>query len=102
MKKLLAGVAIGLVAGVAGPADGVPLRDFFPHRGDRVFGFGGETGCTVLPHGGSRNGFVCRVGGDYRARYGVIINEQEAAITQYSGFNRYRVILRKRQSPLAP
>ncbi|HEX2459262.1 MAG TPA: hypothetical protein VHJ58_03855, partial [Vicinamibacterales bacterium] len=99
---LMTGIAIGLVAGVAGTARGVAVRDFFPHRGDRVFAFGGESGCTVRPHNGSRNGFVCRVGGDYRARYGVIINEREAAITQYSGFNRYHVILRKRQSPLAP
>jgi hypothetical protein len=32
----------------------------------------------------------------------VIINEGEAAITRYSGFNRYRVIVRKRQFPIAP
>jgi hypothetical protein len=30
----------------------------------------------------------------------VRINEHEVAITQYEGFNRYRVIVRKRQSPL--
>lgn len=45
-------------------------------------------------------GFVCSVGGDYRARYGVIVNERYAALTQYTGFNRYRVIVRRAQTPL--
>ena len=59
-----------------------------------------ETACTVKPWGGSRNGFICQVGGDYRARYGVIINERYAALTEYTGFDRYRIVLRKPQAPL--
>jgi hypothetical protein len=56
---------------------------------------------NFLPHSGSRNGFICQVGGDYRAKYGTIINEREVAITQYTGFSNYRVIYRKQQSPVS-
>jgi hypothetical protein len=69
MKRLVAGVAIGLVAGIASTAAGGPIRDFYLNRGDEAVGNGGATGCTAAPHNGSRLGFVCKVGGDYRAAY---------------------------------
>lgn len=100
MKKLLTGVVVGLVIGTAATATATTARDAYLNRGDRAFSSGGETTCTVLPHGGSRNGFVCKVGGDYRAKYGVIVNEREVAITQYTAFSRYRVLTRKAQSPV--
>lgn len=101
MKKLLGGIiCIGVLIGTAA-ASANTLRDVYLNRGDRAIPTGGETVCSVRPHNGSRNGFVCRVGGDYRAKYGVIINEGEVALTEYTGFDRYRVVVRKRQSPLA-
>jgi hypothetical protein len=51
MKRLVVGIAIGMAFGVAATAGAVTARDVFLQRGDRVFGFGGETGCTVLPWG---------------------------------------------------
>jgi hypothetical protein len=102
MKKLLSGIALGLVAGAATTATATTMRDAYLNRGDRAVSVGGETSCVVLPHNRSRNGFVCSVGGDYRAKYGAIINEREVSVTQYTGFNRFRVILRKRQSPVTP
>lgn len=90
------------------PLDALPTlsdrtigRDFYLDRGDRAFSTGGEVTCTGSPHRGSRNGFICKVGGDYRAKFGVIINEREVAITQYTAFSRYRVVVRKRQSAAA-
>jgi hypothetical protein len=100
MKKLLIGLGIGFVIGSAATATGSATFDAYLNRGDRAITLGGETRCKVRPHRGSRDGFVCRVGGDYRAKYGVIINEREVAITQYTDFNRYSVLVRKRQSPL--
>ncbi|MDQ5821953.1 MAG: hypothetical protein M3540_10980 [Actinomycetota bacterium] len=96
---LIVTLALVILIGTA-TASATTLRDVFLNRGDRAFSTGGSTSCIVRPHNGSLNGFVCRVGGDYRAKYGVIINEGEVAITQYTSFDRYRVILRKRQSPL--
>jgi hypothetical protein len=100
VKKLLAGIVLGLIIGATGTALARADRFVYLNRGDVAVGTGGETACTAAPHAGSRLGFVCRVGGDYRAAYGVIINEREAAITQYMGFNRYRVLIRKVQHPI--
>jgi hypothetical protein len=86
--------------GAAGTALARGHNVVYLKRGDSAATFGGETACTAMPHGGSRLGFVCRLGGDYRAAYGVIINEREAAITQYTGFSRYRVLVRKVQHPI--
>ena len=77
-------------------------KNFYLKRGDNAITFGAETICTDMPHGGNGDGFICKVGGDYRARYGVIINSGEAAITQYSNFERYRVVFRRRQCPQWP
>jgi hypothetical protein len=100
VKKLLAGIVLGLVIGAAGTALAVGHKVAYLNRGDSAVGIGGATSCTAAPHGGSSLGFVCRVGGDYRAAYGVIINEREAAITQYTGFTRYRVLIRRVQHPI--
>ena len=103
---VLTGLMVGLVIGATSPAGGGPLRGVYPSPGDRVFVTGTATSCTVGPPAavstGVGLGFVCRVGGDYRARYGVVINDGEVAITRYTGFNRYRVIVRKQQSPVPP
>jgi len=85
---------------MAATAGAATLRYLYLQRGDAAVASGGATVCVARPYDGSRNWFVCRVGGDYRARYGVIINEREAAITRYTGFNRYRVVVRRRQAPL--
>jgi hypothetical protein len=100
MRKFIAGIVIGLVLGASASAIASTNRVAYLNRGDSAVTFGFATSCTVRLLPGRANGFVCRVGGDYRAKYGVRINEHEVAITQYTGFNRYRVIVRKRQSPL--
>jgi hypothetical protein len=100
MRKLVTGVMIGLVLGAAATAIASTTRTAYLDRGDSAVTQGYATSCTVRLLTGRANGFVCNVGGDYRAKYGVRINESEVAITQYRGFNRYRVIVRKRQSPL--
>jgi hypothetical protein len=100
VKKLLAGIVLGLIIGAAGTALARGDKTVYLNRGDSAATFGGETACNAAPHAGSRLGFVCRVGGDYRAAYGVIINEREAAITQYTGFTRYRVLIRRVQHPI--
>jgi hypothetical protein len=100
MKKLITGIVIGLIIGTAATAIASTTRTAYLKRGDTAVTFGFATSCTVRPLTGRSNGFVCNVGGDYRAKYGVRINEGEVAITQYTGFNRYRVIVRKRESPL--
>jgi hypothetical protein len=100
MRKVVAGIVIGLVLGTAATAIANTTRFAYLNRGDTAIATGGETACTVRPHRGSRNGFICNVGGDYRAKYGVIVNEREVSITRYTNFNRFRVIVRKRQSSL--
>jgi len=99
--SLLVWIAIGVAIGAAA-ATATTSTDVYLNRGERAYGAGGEVACTVLPHRGSRNGFICKVGGDYRAKYGVIINEREVALTQYTGFSRFRVVVRRPQSPVAP
>lgn len=98
--KLIAGIAIGVAAGSIATAGATTARDVYLQNGDRAFPYAGETTCTARRHAGSRLGFVCNVGGDYRARYGVIINEREVAITRYSSFSRFDVVARKLQSPV--
>jgi hypothetical protein len=100
MKRLAVGLVFGIAIGAAATALANTSRFAYLNRGDTAVANGGETACMATPHGGSRLGFVCKVGGDYRAKYGVIVNEREVAVTQYTGFNRYHVIVRKRQSPL--
>jgi hypothetical protein len=95
VKKLLAGITLGLIIGAAGTALARGDKTAYLNRGDSAVGIGGATQCRAAPHAGSRLGFVCRVGGDYRAAYGVMINEREAAITQYTGFTLYRVLIRR-------
>ena len=100
MKRLAIGVILGFTLGAAAVALAASSRFAYLNKGDSAIANGGETVCKATPHAGSRLGFVCQVGGDYRARYGVIINEKEAAITQFSSFNRYRVVVHRKQSPL--
>jgi hypothetical protein len=100
MKKLITGIVIGVVIGTATMAIATTTRTAYLNRGDSAVTQGYATSCTVRLLPGRANGFVCNVGGDYRAKYGVRINESEVAITQYTGFSRYRVIIRKRQSSL--
>jgi hypothetical protein len=100
MKTLITGMVIGLVIGTAATAMASTTRTAYLKRGDSAVTFGYATSCTVRLLRGRANGFVCNVGGDYRAKYGVTINESEVTLTQYTGFNRYRVIHRRQQSPL--
>ena len=103
MRNLIAGLAVGVVLGAAATAIAATTgttRTAYLVRGDSAVTQGYATSCTVRLLPGRANGFVCNVGGDYRARYGVRINESEVAITQYTAFNRYRVIVRRKQSPL--
>jgi len=100
MRRLITGFVVGLVLGTTATAIASTTRFVYLKRGDTAVATGGATACTVRPHRGSQNGFICNVGGDYRAKYGVIVNEADVSITQYTGFNRFRVIVRKRQSPL--
>jgi hypothetical protein len=100
LKKFCCGLAVGLVIGTAAAATASTMRSVYLNRGESAIATGGETVCTVLPHNGSRDGFICQVGGDYRAKFGAIINEREVAVTQYVGFSSYRVIYRKPQSPV--
>jgi hypothetical protein len=100
MRKLALGIAIGLVIGSVTTGSAALLRDIYAKEGDRV-GTGATTVCDVVPYGRSLPGFNCRVGGDYRAKYGVIINELWVAVTQYTGFNRYHVIWQRRQKGVA-
>jgi hypothetical protein len=96
MKSLVFGIMIGVAAGIATTAAAVGFgRDVYLNAGDHAIAAGGATSCDVARHGGSRPGFRCYVGGDYRAPYGVIVNECEAAITRYTGFSHYRVIYRR-------
>lgn len=97
--RVFVGVLIGVALG-AGGAVASPLRTVYMGGGDRAVANMGETVCTVAAHAGSRPGFVCQVGGDYRARYGVIVNEREVAITRYSTSTRYRVLVARRQAPV--
>ena len=100
MRRFAIGVVVGVVFGSAVSASAGTAAYRYLNRGDTAVATGGETVCRAAPRAGSRLGFVCTVGGDYRARYGVVINEREAAITQYTSFNRYRLLVRKAQSPL--
>lgn len=100
MRRLATGLVLGIAFGAVATALAGTTRFVYLNRGDGAVANGGETACTAAPHAGSRLGFVCKVGGDYRAKYGVIVNEKEVSVTQYTGFNRYRVIVHKRQSPL--
>lgn len=87
---LLTGSAVGAVS----------ARVFLLNPGDTAVT--GDTQCRAVRLADGAPGFRCFVGGDYRAKYGVIIGSHQAAITQYSSFNRYRIIVQRRQSPVAP
>lgn len=94
------GCQVELKPGVANAATLGPPRTVYVNRGDTVVANMGETTCTARSHAWSALGFVCQVGGDYRARYGVIVNEREVAIVQYSSPSRYKVVVERLQSPL--
>jgi hypothetical protein len=100
MRRLIVGLVVGIAIGVVSTSFASSGRIFYLNRGDAAVSNGGETVCDASPHGGSRLGFICKVGGDYRARYGVIVNEKEVAITRYSGFSHYRVIVHRLQNPV--
>lgn len=100
MRNLVIGIVVGAVVATAGTGYATTTRTAYLKRGDTAVTLGYATGCTVRRLAGRANGFVCNVGGDYRGRYGVTINEAEVAITQYTTFDRYRVIARKRQFAL--
>jgi hypothetical protein len=87
MKKLITGIVIGVVIGTAATAIATTTRTAYLNRGDSAVTQGYATSCKVRLLPGRANGFVCNVGGDYRAKYGVRINESEVAVTQYTGFN---------------
>jgi hypothetical protein len=99
-RRFVLGVLVGVALGAAATATATTARTVYLNRGDIAVPTAGETLCTVRPWGGSRNGFVCQVGGDYRAKYGVIVNERYVAVTQYTTFNRYRLLVRRTQSPI--
>jgi hypothetical protein len=99
---LVAGAVLGSTGMAAATTAG---RTFFLRPTDDAVLYGGDTVCRAVGQGpvrGSAAAFRCRVGGDYRAKYGVIISNQSVQLTQYTGFDRYRVVLRKRQSPVTP
>jgi len=101
MRKFVGGMAVGLVIGVTAAATASSTaRSFYLNRGDTAIDTGGEAQCTTVGTPYINSKFVCKVGGDYRAEYGVIIGSREAALTLYTSFNRYRVIVRRTQSPL--
>jgi hypothetical protein len=102
MKRIaiiITAVAATLFVGAA--AGATFTRIFNLRTGDTAASLGGDTQCRVVRLNGVP-GFRCFVGGDYRAKYGILIGSQQVAITQYSGFDSYRVIARKRQSQVAP
>lgn len=102
--KLLLGIVVGaLLATVATATATDTERTFYPERGDTAVADDTAVACTVIPDapGPDRAGgdaFRCKVGGDYRAKYGVIISDRQVALTQYTAFSRYRIILRRPQS----
>lgn len=101
MRKFIGGIMLGMVLGVAATATASSTaRSYYLNRGDTAIDSGGEAQCTTVGTPYVNSKFVCKVGGDYRARYGVIIGSREASLTQYTSFNRYRVIVRRKQSPL--
>jgi hypothetical protein len=104
MRKLVCGIVIGLAVGAGATAfastSGKNGKNYYLNRGDSAIT--ADIVCTVIPRPGSVGGFGCAVGGDYRAKYGVIITDREASITQYTSFSRYHVIVRRFQSPIKP
>ena len=98
MKTLVTVLLTLLVAVPIATAAG-KVRTYYLKRGDAAAVEGSDSLCTVvrLP---KANGFRCKVGGDYRAKYGVTINSYEVTVTQYTAFDRFKVILKRRQSPL--
>lgn len=101
MKSLALGIGIGLAVGAAATATAAIGRSFYLNEGDWAIPLGGATACQVIRYKGSQPGFRCRVGGDYRAKFGVIITEQHIAVTRYTGFHRYRIFWERRQTGVA-
>jgi hypothetical protein len=96
--KTLATVALTLLIAVPLTATAtIKGRTYYLKVGDGAVPGHNATVCTVVRMQGDA-GFRCKVGGDYRGRWGVMINTREVALMEYTSFNRFKVILRKRQS----
>jgi hypothetical protein len=96
--KILATVVLTLLIAVPLTATAaIKGRTYYLNLGDGAVPGHDATVCTVVRMPISRTGFRCKVGGDYRGKYGVMISSHEVALTQYTSFNRFKVILRKRQ-----
>jgi hypothetical protein len=94
-------VALALI-GTATAA--VNAKRYYVNFGEIAVTNGGEVQCLgilkndfIRPGPGS-SGFRCFVGGDYRAKYGVIISSQSVKVLQYVSRDRYRVIITKQQA----
>jgi hypothetical protein len=103
VKRIVLGLIVGLAVGIASTSLASGNRFLYLNRGDAAVSNGGETTCKASPHGGSRLGFICQVGGDYRARYGVIVNEKEVDLIQfshYTNFTGYKIVVHRDQNPV--
>jgi len=101
VKKLVLGLLLGVAVGVSATAYASgSAKTYYLKTGDDAVDWGGDTLCTDVRRNGT-DSFACKVGGDYRAKYGVLINDRQAAITRYMGLDQYVVVVRKLQ-PAAP
>jgi hypothetical protein len=98
MKSLVTVVLTLLVAVPLTATAAITGRTYYLNLGDGAVPGHDATVCTVVRMPISRTGFRCKVGGDYRGKYGVMISSHEVALTQYASFSRFKVVLRKRQS----
>jgi hypothetical protein len=96
MKTLITVLATLVVAVPVTATAAVTARTYYLNVGDGAVPGHNATVCTVVRIQGEA-GFRCKVGGDYRGRWGVTINTREVALMEYTGFSRFKVVLRKRQ-----
>jgi hypothetical protein len=87
MKNVMAGLVAGCILGATLTAVASTARTAYLNRGDGAVANGSATSCVVKSIAGGPNGFRCSVGGDYRARYGVLINDRrESRVVASDGF----------------
>ena len=104
LEQPRSGVMKHLVVVALTPVLAVPLtaaatvkgRTYYRSRGDSAVPGHDATLCTVVRLR-SGLGFRCKVGGDYRGRWGVAINSYEVQLPRYTSPSRYRVVLRRSQ-----
>ncbi len=95
--KTLVTVLVTLVVAVPLTATAaISARTYYLNLGDGAVPGHDATVCTAVRMRGG-TGFGGKVGGDYRGKWGIRINSQEVHLLEYTGFSRFRVVLRKRQ-----